>query len=244
MNSPRALIITAHADDHITCAGTIFKLRDRGYEVFEVLLTDSREGNDRRDGKELDTTDQVVSLREEEFGDAAKFLGVKERFMFKREDLDLNFDKEIMLGVMKIIRYVKPDVIFTMNEVDYHKDHIASAVITREASFWAATGIRPELGDPHRTDLVLYGEGMLPIEADVLVDITGYEEKKFELFRIYESQANSKSLEFEKSLGQVRGYHLRQSKQIEYAEAFTLNTKFPSILFNDDKTDSTKKRSA
>lgn len=241
MSTKRILIITAHADDHITCAGTVFKLKEQGYQVYEALLTDSREGNDRREGKQLGSKAQVVSLREEEFGDAAKFLGVKQRFMFKREDLDLNFDKEIMLGVMKIIREVKPEIIFTMNENDYHKDHVAAAVITKEASFWAATGIRPELGDPHRTDIVLYGEGMLPIQPDVLVDITGFQEKKFELFRIYESQANSKSLEFEKSLAQVRGYHLRQSKEIEYAEAFSLNQKFATILFNNDQSNSTKK---
>lgn len=229
--SKKILIVSAHADDHIICAGSVFKLRDQGYEVYEALLTDSGEGNDRRKDKSRDEYSAVVELREDEFNEASKFLGVKQKFMLNKEDLNLEFTKEMMLSVLKIIRDIKPDIIFTMNELDYHKDHVEAAKIVKEASFWAATGIRPELGEAHRTNMVLYGEGMLPIQADVLVNISGYEDKKNELFSIYESQANSKSVVFHQSLSRVRGYHLRKSSETEYAEAFSLNQKFPTLLF-------------
>lgn len=230
-SSKKILIVSAHADDHLTCAGTIFKLQDQGYEVYEAVLTNSGEGNDKRKGKVLNKPREVMRLRADEFDKASQFLGTKRKFMFMEEDLDLQFSKEIMLKLVKIIREVQPKVIFTMNETDYHKDHITAAKIVQEASFWSATGIRTELGKPHRTDCVLYGEGMLPIEPDVLVDITGYEQKKMELFRIYESQANSKSTLFTDSLMRVRGYHIRK-RNLEFAEAFNLNKKFPSLLFD------------
>ncbi len=225
------LIISAHSDDDLVCAGSVFKLQDQGYETYEILLTNSEEGNDRRNGKLLRDQKEVIRLREDEFNTATKFLGVKKKFVFGEEDLNLEFSKELMLKVVKIIREIKPQIIFTMNEKDYHKDHIAAAKITEEATFWAATGIRPELGNPHRTDIVLYGEGMLPIDPHVLIDITGYQNKKMEFFKIYESQANSKATLFTESLMKVRGYHIRKQKE-EYAEAFTLNSKFPTILFD------------
>jgi len=230
MNKKRILIITAHADDDITCAGSVFKLQDRGYEAYEILLTNSGEGNSTKKDK-LKLKDEVIRLRNSEFDKASKFLGIKQKFLFGEEDLNLKFSKEIMLRVVKIIREVKPEIIFTMNEVDYHSDHIAAAKITREASFWAATGVHPELGKAHRTPQVLYGEGMLPINPVVLVNITGYEKKKLKLFRIYDSQANSKSLKFEEALMRVRGYHVRQGRE-EFAEAFSLNDKFPTLLYD------------
>lgn len=228
----RLLIISAHADDHIICAGTVFKLLDEGYEAYELLMTDSSEGNDRRAGKLLQDRGKVAELRESEFTEATKFLGIKRRYSLCQEDLNLEFSKELMLQVIKVIREVKPDIIFTMNETDYHKDHIATAKIVQEASFWASGGVHPELGDAHRTGIVLYGEGMLPIMPDVLVDISAYHEKKLELFRIYASQANDKAVSFADSLAEVRGYHLRKSKNKQYAEAFTISHKFFSILFD------------
>lgn len=232
MINKTVLIVSAHADDHTISAGSVFKMQAKGYDAYEVLLTDSREGNDRRNGKLLTDQKEVVRLRVDEFDQASKFLNLKQKFIIGEPDLDLQFSKELMLRVVKVIREVKPSVIFTMNPLDYHKDHIAASHITEEASFWAATGIRPELGEPHRTNIVMYGEGMLPIVPDVLVDITEFQEKKLELFKIYASQANSKAVHFTDALARVRGYHIRKQNE-EFAEAFTLNKKFPSLLLEE-----------
>jgi len=229
----KILLITAHADDHVAFAGTVFKLEEKGYEVYELLLTDSGEGADKRKAEIIQKRGEIVRLREEEFGKATKFLGVKRKFILGEEDLNLKYSKELMLRVLKIIREVKPKIILTMNFYDYHPDHIAAAELAAKASFWAATGIRSEYGSPHRTEIVLFAEGMLPIKPDVLVDITKSYSKKVELFKIYESQVNSKSLCFFKGLASVRGYHLRKRKSKEYAEGFNLNKKFPSLLFED-----------
>src|SRR3989344_1183329 len=167
------LIISAHSDDNIICAGSVFKLQDQGYNTYEILLTNSAEGNDRRNGKVLTDEKEVVRLRTNEFSKASKLLDLKQKFVFGEEDLNLKYAKKLMFKIMKVIREIKPDVIFTMNEYDYHPDHRAAAKLTMEASFWAATGVRPEYGHQHRTNTVLYGEGGLPLKPDVLVDITG-----------------------------------------------------------------------
>lgn len=233
-NKKNVLIVSAHADDHVVSAGTVFKLQDQGYAAYEILLTNSSEGNDRRKGKSLDDHKEVMRLRSGEFDKATQFLGLQQKYVFGEEDLNLQYSKDIMLRVVKIIRELKPTVILTMNPTDYHKDHIAAAKIVKEASFWAATGVRPELGEPHRTNIVLYAEGMLPINPDVLVDVTKYHAKKMELFAIYESQANAKSVLFTDGLARVRGYHIRKQKE-EFAEAFTLNKRFPSLLLEDEQ---------
>ena len=38
------LVIAAHPDDEIACAGTLMKMRDSGFEINELVLTGGGEG--------------------------------------------------------------------------------------------------------------------------------------------------------------------------------------------------------
>ena len=119
-----------------------------------------------------------------------------------------------------------------MSDFDWHPDHLAAYQIGSTAFKFAATGIKPELGEHHRTPIVLSAEGMLPIQPNVFVDVTDYYPKKLELFKIYESQASSKALGFHEGLARVRGYHVRQPGSL-LAEAYTTDPTSPIILFDD-----------
>jgi LmbE family N-acetylglucosaminyl deacetylase len=224
----RVLLVTAHADDHTAAAGTVFKLCDQGYQVFELILTTSNEGRDFRnpDGKY-----DVAQLRDAEFSEASKFLGTEKIWRFGQEDLNLQYSKQIVFEAVNVIREVRPNVGIIMNPFDWHPDHIAAYQIGSTAFKLAATGIKPELGEHHRTAMVLAVEGMLPIKPNVLVDITNYYRKKEELFKIYESQASSKTLGFQEGLAKVRGYHIRRVGSM-MAEAFTMDETSPCILFD------------
>lgn len=222
------LVITAHADDHLACAGTLFKLKDKGYSIYELILTSSGEGRDYRKPK---VGISVEKMRDTEFSAASKFLGTKQVFKLNQEDLNLQYSKELMLKVVQTIRVVKPEIGITHNPYDWHPDHVAAAKIAGEAFKIAGTGVWPELGENYRTPIVLQAEGMLPIVADVLVDITDYAAKKRELFALYESQANPKLVAFTEGLGSVRGYQLRRPESF-VAEAYTTDATNPVILFD------------
>lgn len=225
----KLLIISAHADDHITCAGTVFKLLDNGYEdLYETVLTTSGEGRDHR---QPNGNYDVESLRSKELHQASQFLGTREIFELRQEDLGLNYSKKLVFEVVTIIRRIKPVIGFLMPLFDWHSDHRAAFKIGSEAFKIAATGIKPELGDAHRTPIVLKVEGMLPTKPQILVDVTAYFEKKIELFKIYESQAQSQALRFTEGLACVRGYHLRRPGNF-LAEGFTTDATSPIILFD------------
>lgn len=224
------LVITAHADDHLACAGTLFKLKDKGYSTYELILTSSGEGRDFRKPR---GNDDLAKLRDSEFSAASKFLGTKQVFKLNQEDLNLQYSKELMLKVVEVIRQVKPQIGIVHNPFDWHPDHVAAAKIGSEAFKIAGTGIRPELGENWKTSIVLQAEGMLPIAPDVLIDITDYAPKKRKLFKIYESQASPKLVAFEEGLGSIRGYQLRRPGSF-IAEAFTIDETAPIILFDED----------
>jgi LmbE family N-acetylglucosaminyl deacetylase len=224
------LIISAHADDHMACAGTVFKLRDKGYIPYEIVLTDSAEGPNNGNGKSKNIN--MKEIRNSELSEASKYLGIKRTFLFDQPDLGLIYSKKLMFKIMKIIREIKPDIGFIMNTYDWHPDHRETSKIASEAFKWAGSGVKPEFGNFHRTPVVLMAEGMIPVQPNVLVDTTAYSGKKLELWKKYESQATPKLVNFEKSLGDIRGYQLRRKGSLS-AEAFTTDPTSPVILFDE-----------
>lgn len=232
-NNKKILLISAHADDHIACAGTVFKLIDQGYTPYEVVLTNSGEGPDMRKVGTKQSKDTIKNLRKEELSKASKFLGIAKSYYLDNEDLGLAYSKELMIQVMAIIREVKPTIGFLMNSYDWHPDHREAFKIGSEAFKWAASGIRPELGDNWKTSMVLCGEGMIPVPANILVDITAYADKKMQLWKIYDSQATSKSIKYEEGLLQVRGYQQRKVDGF-FAEAYTTDPLSPILLFENE----------
>lgn len=225
------LVISAHADDHIACAGTLMKLKDMGYLINEIVLTTSEEGRDFRDP---DGDYNVADLRLQELSKASAFLGVTQTYLLNQEDLNLQYSKELVFKVVEIIRSVRPTVGIIHNDFDWHPDHRAAFAISSEAFKISATGIMPQKGGQWRTPIVLAAEGMLPVKPHVLVDITAYAQQKMKLWKIYESQAQPKALNFEESLMQVRGYHVRRPGSF-MAEAFTTDPTSPIVLFDDTK---------
>jgi LmbE family N-acetylglucosaminyl deacetylase len=225
----RAIVVSAHADDHIACAGTLMKLQAQGYSVYELILTTSAEGRDFR--TPVGDYD-VAQLRQDEFSAASKFLGTKQIFQMSQEDLGLTYSKDLMLRLAGIIRQVQPTIGLIHNAFDWHPDHRAANQLSSEAFKWAASGVRPDMGEAWRTPIVLAFEGMLPIQPNIMVDVTEFVAKKMELYRIYESQAKPKALNFEEGLMSVRGYHLRRPGSL-MAESFSTDPTSPIILFDE-----------
>lgn len=232
MTDKRLLIISAHADDHVACAGTVFKLqKEFGFAAFEVVLTNSNLGQNFKAKREL-SAQTVAKTRATELSRASKFLGIKQSFKLDLPDLGLTYTQNTLFQVVKVVRDVRPTLVFLHNPYDAHPDHQEAYKIGLNAIKIAATGVKKtSLGTPWRVPLVLCAEGMLPIKSQILVDVTKYMDKKIKLFQIYQSQANPKAISFEKGLATVRGYHLRKPNS-EFAEAFTLQEEFPVLLFD------------
>lgn len=230
------LIVSSHADDHISCAGTIFKLQEeRGMVPFELVLTDSSKGQDFRTQKQKNRK-SVRAMRLKELSKASQFLGIRQAFLLKEPDFGLQYSPKLVFQAAKVIRKVKPEIIFINGEYDAHPDHRASFRIALDAIKLAGMGVDTKtLGEPVRVPVVLCVEQMLPDRVQILVDITKFRDKKEALLKIYLSQMSPKSLAFERGLGEVRGYHLRKADGF-FAEGFTLQNEFPILGFENHET--------
>lgn len=223
------LIISSHADDHISCAGTIFKLQEeRGMSPFELVFTDSSKGQDFR-AKRTSSKKIVKQMRLRELSKASQFLGIRQTFLFDQPDFGLTYNSKLVAQTAQVIRLIKPQIVFINGEFDAHPDHRVAFRISLDAIKLAAMSIEVKtLGEPFRVPVVLCVEQMLPDRVQMLVDITKYTLKKDQLLEIYKSQMSPKSLAFEKGMMAVRGYHLRKPDGF-FAEGFTLQNEFPIL---------------
>lgn len=226
-DSPQLLIISAHADDHVMPAGTLFKLKQQGYAINEALLTDSSQGRDWRHNTQVDG---LIGLRQQEFLAASSLLGTHQIFEFHQPDLKLQSSPHLVWDLVGIIRQLQPTYIFLHHWHDWHPDHMVAHRVGLEAAKLAASGIQPELGSAWSTPYVMAAEGAFTIKPDILIDVTDHAQAKLQLWQTYASQNTPQETDFITSLMNVRGYQLRQAGQRQ-AEAFNILSDTPLQLF-------------
>ncbi len=193
MTTKRVLVFEAHGDDmEFTCGGTIAKFADRGHEVALVVATDNDKGS-----FEL-SADQLRAARDREIHGAVRVLGVGRVICLGYSDGELQEQAphDALRGqFMRIIREVRPDIIFTWDPFtpyEGHPDHRAVAFAANEAASFAHFPLyHPEQLDeglsPHYVGEQWYF-AKAPRDRNKFVDISDYIDRKIEALCLHESQ--------------------------------------------------------
>jgi LmbE family N-acetylglucosaminyl deacetylase len=189
----RVLVFEAHGDDmEFFAGGTIAKFADRGHEVTLVVATDNDKGS-----FEL-SAEQLRAVRDREINGAAKVLGISKVIPLGYSDGDLAYQASpdrLRGQFMRIIREVKPDIVFTWDPFtpyEGHADHRAVAVAASEAASFShfplyypdqlAKGLAPH----YVAESWFFAKS--PRDQNKFVDIDGYIEKKLEALYAHEAQ--------------------------------------------------------
>lgn len=186
------VIFVAHADDtEFLAGGTVAKFVDEGYDVYEVITTDNQRGS-------FDLpSDVLIKQSEEEAKKAAEILGKKEVIFLRypdgmMSDYPLN---ELREKFIRLIRKYKPNVVMSFDPwapFEPHPDHRAVAFAAMEAvSFSQNPKFHPEhFKDGLAPHLVpeCYYFAKSAINANTVIDITKYIDKKIEALCAHDSQ--------------------------------------------------------
>lgn len=211
---PKLLLISAHPDDDAQVTGTLLKIKKRGWQLFEIILT--KGGNGTKRGKKC----SFLSTRRKKEGEIfAKLLGMKKIYWFNETDGFLTKNKTLVVRLLKIIRKVSPKIIILLNPNDYHKDHRESYTISLEAIELATRNSYFAFGRPLKdAPLILITDGLNLLEnPDVIVDVSCEFNQKIRLIKkAYASQLDESLLNFIKGLALVRGARIK----VKYGEAF------------------------
>ncbi|MEO8294481.1 MAG: bacillithiol biosynthesis deacetylase BshB1 [Gemmatimonadota bacterium] len=174
------LAIAAHRDDvELTCAGTLIKAIDAGYQAGILDLT---AGESASRGN--------AQLRALEANAAALLMGIQERRNAGLPDAHIQNSEETRRLVVEQIRHFAPRVVILPFAIGRHPDHRIASELGRDACFLAGLTNYSADGAPHRPHKILYALSYRedPIKPTFVVDISEQFPRKLAAIRCYASQ--------------------------------------------------------
>lgn len=177
------LAIGAHPDDvELGCGGTILKQISIGYSVGILDLTQGELG-----------TRGNAELRKKEAEKARAYAGALFRKNIGIPDGAVSNSEENKKAIIKVIRQCQPQVVLANAISDRHPDHGNAAKLISEACFLAGLrkyttildGNPQEAWRPRKVFHYIQDHHMKP---DIVVDISGFMEKKIDLVMCFDSQ--------------------------------------------------------
>lgn len=184
------LVVVAHADDmEFLAGGTVARFIDeKGYDVYEYILTDNGKGSYRLQPEEL------VAVSAREAVEAGKVLGLREVRLEGYADGNLNEAHPVELRdkVMAMIREVRADVVMSWDPFapyEDHPDHRAVALATLDAAGFSGNPLfHPEHAHEPYPVTEAYWFAKHPWNAACFVDISTTIDKKIEALLRHDCQ--------------------------------------------------------
>lgn len=177
------LAIGVHPDDvELACSGTLMKHLSLGKKVGILDLTRGEMG-----------TRGSAELRDEEAAQAAKIMGISIRENLNMPDCFFKINKKNKVAIATIIRKYQPDIVLCNAVSDRHPDHGRAAQLVSEACFVSGlikleTELNGTAQQAWRPNAVYHYIQDNWIEPQVVMDITGFMDKKMQAIKAYSSQ--------------------------------------------------------
>ncbi len=194
MGKPKTVLsLQAHPDDaEFGCAGTLALLKERGWKVQIASMTPGDCGSAGPD------SEQISRIRRQEASRSAGILGGSYHCL-EEHDVFIMYDRQTLLKVIRLMRMLRPAVVFAPSPSDYMVDHEITARLAQAACFACGMqNIRIDGAEPFEPVPYLYyvdpmegkdNTGRL-IRPAFYVDIGGVIEIKKEMLACHESQRN------------------------------------------------------
>ena len=195
------LAIGAHPDDvEIGCGGTLKKHRERGHQIFLLVISDGSAG-----GK--------PDVRQAEQHEAAQRLGAKDVIWGGLTDTEVSHDRNTILLIEKAIEESQCEMIFPPSEYDTHQDHQNVCKSTLSAA--------------RHVDSILYYQTPSTTDAfrpKIFVDISDAYEQKLQALKAHASQMGRLNQTGVSILDRVESWAIYwgRKRNRKYAEGFDL----------------------
>lgn len=185
MHKLNILMVGAHPDDcDFRCGGITIKYVEKGHKVTFMSTCDGRGGHYDM------SPEKLAARRREEASCVAELLGIN----YDIWDIP---DCEIMANLVnrkRLVRYIRkvsPDIIFTHRTNDYHADHRNTAILMQDASYLLSVpNFCPDV-PAIRTPVIMYFYDRFTnpsFEADIVIPIDDVIDKKYDMFNCHISQ--------------------------------------------------------
>jgi len=212
----RVLAVGAHPDDvELGLGGSIARHRDEGDEVFVLVLSRGEKGVKDTigpvDPSERERLEIKGRIREKETKNALRILGVEEEHVkvLGLPDDGIQPTEETIEKVLRHVREISPEIIYTHFPEDLHRDHVSTSIITLHAG----RNVR---------NLIFYESPSTctNFSPNFFINISDYITKKLEALRMHETQKEKPYMEKDVILSRARFRGFQAG--VLYAEAFVV----------------------
>jgi len=175
-----ALAVFSHPDDaELTVAGTLLKLKSLNYRTGVLDMTRGEMG-----------TRGTVEGRAGEAREAARIMQLDARLNLEQPDGHVMLTDEARRALVRVIRDMRPNVVFTSHWDDPHPDHAATARLVREAARLASMRRYDEEHGQAPVPMpslahAVYSRLVMP---SFVVDVSDFVEEKMLAIRAHTSQ--------------------------------------------------------
>lgn len=213
------LAISAHPDDiEFACSGTLFKFKEKGWQIFLVVATNGENGFKIAHKPK----NERIALRHSEQLKAAKILRIKKVFFLNYRDCRLTNSEALRAKLSKIIKQVKPQIVFSFDPANKafesvnlnHHDHRAIA----EASFDAVFAARNRYLYPGPSHAVKTFYFFGPDKPNHFENITKFINKKIDVIAAHRSQFET----HEVMADWVKMHLSNYTRKYKYSERFRI----------------------
>lgn len=226
------LAIGAHPDDvELGCSGILAKEVSRNKKTGILDLTRGELG-----------TRGSAEIRDQEAADAARILGLSMRKNLGFSDGFFTNNAAHQLEIIRILRKYRPEIVLCPAVDDRHIDHAKGSRLASDACFLSGlkkieTTFQENKQTPWRPKAVYHYIQWKDLKPDIVVDISGFIDKKLEAVRAYKSQFHDpESKEPETHVSSVNflesvSYRARNLGRLigtEYAEGLTVE-RYPAV---------------
>jgi LmbE family N-acetylglucosaminyl deacetylase len=215
----KVLVIAVHPDDEtLGCGGTILKHKDRGDEVYWLILTKANQKISSIKNIELIQKSYVEEVAQEYNFNEIKQLD------FITTELDKYPVGELISAISTYIKLIRPDFVYLNHHADVHSDHrIAFDVISSCTKNFRFPFIKRillyETLSETEFSPVLSKNAFLP---NAFNDITLFLEKKIKIMKLFTTEQMPepfpRAISSIEALARYRGSRIG----VKYAEAFML----------------------
>lgn len=188
----RILCVQPHYDDNdIAAAGILKQLQQNGAEIFYLTVTNDLMGVV---DNSLAPETAAKALKRDQFA-AGKIIGVKEQYWLGYPDAGKYDYFDVRCDILKYIRQVKPDFVFTPDPwltYEAHRDHFQTGMATAEAVTFA--GLTKIVSSNSVVDSAYEGHDILGVafyytrEPNTISDVTSTWDGKIAAVRCYQTQ--------------------------------------------------------
>ncbi|WP_224337694.1 PIG-L deacetylase family protein [Haloprofundus halobius] len=181
------LVVGPHPDDcAIKSGGIAAKYVEAGHDVTFLSVTDGSAGHHEMGRQKL------AARRKRETEAVAETLGV-EYEVFDIKDGELQPTLANRRRLIRFVRKVDPDLVLGPRPNDYHPDHRYCAQLLQDAAYTLIVpNVCPDTPPLEANPVIGYVADQFhkpaPFEPDVVVDVTGVEDRKIDALHCHESQ--------------------------------------------------------